>query len=108
MSIDTVPGVNVIAAHWGGGLPFYALMPEVDEAMQRTFFDSAATGFLYRPDVYARAVDLVGAERILFGSDFPLVSQAEQMKELRAAVPAAEQLEMILGGNAQRLLGGAP
>jgi len=98
------PGVTVIAAHWGGGLPFYALMPEVAELLSRTYFDTAASGLLYRPDVYARVTDLVGAERILFGSDFPLVDQATALREVHDAPIDDEARRLILGENARRLL----
>lgn len=97
------PGVAVIAAHWGGGLPFYALMPEVRDSLSRTYFDTAASGLLYGPEVYARVIDLVGAERILFGSDFPLVRQERALQELRQAPIGAEAQALILGENARRL-----
>ena len=102
--IADFPGVNVIAAHWGGGLPFYALMPEVGETLERTFFDTAATGLLYRPDVYARVIELVGAEHILFGSDFPLVSQERALQELREAPIDDDARALIEGENARLLL----
>ena len=97
-------GVTVIAAHWGGGLPFYALMPEVREALSRVYFDTAATGFLYGPEIYLRAIELVGAEHILFGSDFPLVSQENALQELREAPIEEEARRLILGENARVLL----
>ena len=104
--IADFPGVTVIAAHWGGGLPFYALMPEVREELARTYFDTAATSFLYHPDVYARGIELVGAERILFGSDFPLISQEQALREVADAAGAIddEARRLILGENARRLL----
>ncbi len=102
--IADFPGVTVIAAHWGGGLPFYALMPEVRDALARTYFDTAASGFLYSPEVYARTVELVGAERILFGSDFPLVSQERALQELGEAPIDTEARRLIEGENARRLL----
>ncbi|MBA7709958.1 hypothetical protein ES703_118885 [subsurface metagenome] len=34
---------TIVCAHWGGGLPFYALMPEVKQAMSNVFFDTAAS-----------------------------------------------------------------
>ena len=43
------PGATIVMAHWGGGLPFYALMPEVREALADVYFDTAATPFLYDP-----------------------------------------------------------
>ena len=98
------PGVTVIAAHWGGGLPFYALMPEVREALSRTYFDTAATPFLYDVDVYARGIDLVGPHHVLFGSDFPLIDQQRALQELRDAPIDDEARRLILGENARRLL----
>ena len=102
--IADFPGVTVIAAHWGGCLPFYALMPEVSEKLDRTYFDTAATGLLYRPEIYKHAIDLVGADHILFGSDFPLVSQEQALQELRDAPIDDEARRLILGENARRLL----
>ena len=97
-------GVNVIAAHWGGGLPFYALMPEVRDAIGNVWFDTAASHLLYHPDVYRRVIDLVGAKKILWGSDFPLTAQANALERTRTAGLADFELAAILGGNAQELL----
>jgi uncharacterized protein len=97
-------GVSVIAAHWGGGLPFFALMPEVLESYGRTYFDSAGTKFLYSPSVYGRAIELVGADHILFGSDFPLVDQEHALRELRGAHIDDEARTLIEGENAVALL----
>jgi predicted TIM-barrel fold metal-dependent hydrolase len=98
------PGVTVIAAHWGGGLPFYALMPEVGSALEQTYFDTAGTPYLYRAEVYATGVQLAGAERVLFGSDFPLLSHEKALQHLREARLREEERQLIEGGNARRLL----
>jgi predicted TIM-barrel fold metal-dependent hydrolase len=97
------PDVRVIGAHWGGGLPFYALMPEVRLALQHASVDTAGTSLLYEPDVYTHVATLIGAERILFGSDYPLLSQSRSRARIEAAVDA-ETAALILGANAQRLL----
>jgi predicted TIM-barrel fold metal-dependent hydrolase len=102
--VEGFPGVTVVAAHWGGGLPFYALMPEVKDALGGTFFDTAATPLLYDTVIYRRAVDLVGADRILFGSDFPLLSQGDSLAQVREAGLNEEEQRLILGENARRLL----
>src|SRR5579875_1116421 len=47
--LTAFPDVRFIAAHWGGGLPFYTLMPEVQQACSLVWYDTAATVFLYRP-----------------------------------------------------------
>ena len=102
--IEDFPGVTVIAAHWGGGLPFYALMPEVRDVLHRCYVDTAASSLLYRPEVYASGLELVGAERILFGSDFPLIALERALEEVRQAPIDDEARQLILGENASRLL----
>jgi predicted TIM-barrel fold metal-dependent hydrolase len=54
--------------------------------------------------VYARGIDLIGAERILFGSDFPLIDQQRALDQLRAAPIDEDARRLIEGANAQRLL----
>ena len=103
--IEDSPGTTVVAAHWGGGLPFYGLMPRVKEALASTYFDTAATSLLYAPEVYRHGAALVGPERILFGSDFPLLSQARSLREVEEAPLEDEAKRLILGENARRLLG---
>ena len=103
--ITSFPDLTLICAHWGGGLPFYALMPEVKEAMSNVYFDTAASPFLYRPQVYNQVVHLVGADKILFGSDYPLMSPSRLLREIETLDLPAETEHLILGGNAQKLLG---
>jgi len=103
--ITTFPDLTIVCAHWGGGLPFYALMPEVKEAMTNVFFDTAASPFLYSPQVYNQVIQLVGADKILFGSDYPLLKASRLLKEINSLDLPLETRSLILSGNAQRLLG---
>ena len=98
-------GVTIIAAHWGGGLPFYALMPEVREALDQVYFDTAASHLLYDDAIYRRVIDAVGIEKILWASDYPLTSQANALARTRAAGLDEGELAAICGGNAAMLLG---
>jgi uncharacterized protein len=98
------PDLRVVLAHWGGGLPFYCLMPEVKKALTNTWFDTAASPFLYSPRIYKQAIDLVGADRILFGSDYPLMPQSRAITEIKRLYLPDEAQEAILGINAGRLL----
>ncbi|UCG10136.1 MAG: amidohydrolase [Dehalococcoidia bacterium] len=103
--ITAFPDVTIICAHWGGGLPFYALMPEVKKAMKNVFFDTAASPYLYSPEIYPQVIQLVSADKILFGSDYPLLAQGRLLKEINSLDLAQETKSLILGGNARRLLG---
>jgi predicted TIM-barrel fold metal-dependent hydrolase len=100
--------VRVIAAHWGGGLPFYALMPEVKVALENVWVDTAATPLLYTPDIYRVVAAGWGAEHILFGSDFPLLRQSSQISAVKSAPLSAAECRGVLGENAVRMLGLEP
>lgn len=97
--------VTTVLAHWGGGLCFYELMPEVARVTSCAYYDTAASPFLYRPDVYRVAVEIVGAGRILFGTDYPLLRMRRHLDELDRAGLPEEVKEGILGKNALALTG---
>lgn len=103
--IEAFPGQTVIAAHWGGGLPFYALMPEVKAALADAYFDTAASPFLYTPDIFPNAARVLGADRVLFGTDFPLIKHTRLLEQVRESGLSDEEQAMITGGNAARLFG---
>ena len=101
--IENFPDNTLVCAHWGGGLPFYALMPEVPEVIKNVYFDTAASPFLYRPEVFATVAGLVEADRVLFGSDYPLIGQRRSLGEAQQAGLKPGDKEAVLGGNAARL-----
>ena len=103
--IADFPDLTIVCAHWGGGLPFYALMPEVKKAMSNVFFDTAASPFLYTPQVYTQVAQLVGDDKILFGSDYPLLAQSRMLDEVKSLDMPEGTKNLILSGNAQKLLG---
>ena len=111
--LDADPEARVIAAHWGGGFPFYALMPEVRAVIEagRLVFDTAASAFLYGHEAVGRAgalrrgIDLVGVDAICWGSDFPLRDQDADRTAVEVALPPGRDRDAVLGDNAARFLG---
>ncbi len=103
--LTAFPDVRFIAAHWGGGLLFYCLMPEIQRVAANVWYDTAATIYLYRPAILPVATQLVGADRILFASDYALLRQRRVIDHIEQSGLDQGSREMILGGNAQRLLG---
>jgi predicted TIM-barrel fold metal-dependent hydrolase len=102
--ILSFPNLPIILAHWGGGLPFYELMPEVAKAMANVYYDTAASPFLYSKKIYAIVSEIVGARKILFGTDFPLLSPRRYYQELEESGLSGEDRERILGLNFLRLM----
>jgi len=98
------PDLKLVCAHWGGGLPFYALMPEVAAALTNVFFDTAATIFLYRPQIFEQVSHIIGSDKILFGSDYPLISPSRIIAQIESVELTEEDRRKILGGNALKLL----
>jgi predicted TIM-barrel fold metal-dependent hydrolase len=102
--IDTFPQNTIVLAHWGGGLFFFSLLKkQVKQRLHRVFFDTAASPYLYDANVYRLAIELVGAEKILFGSDFPLLPPVRYFDEMKAAGLSDEEMGSICGANAAKL-----
>jgi predicted TIM-barrel fold metal-dependent hydrolase len=102
--VTAFPDLKTVCAHWGGGLPFYALMPEVGRALTNVFFDTAATVFLYKPEVFEEVSRIVGSDKILFGTDYPLMHQSRVIEQVQSSRVSEEDRAKIMGTNAQRLL----
>jgi predicted TIM-barrel fold metal-dependent hydrolase len=99
------PAQPVVLAHWGGGLPFYELMPEVRAVTHFVCYDSAATTYLYNSAVFPTVVSLVGPERVLFASDYPVLRQDRLLRRVQRVLPEEETLQAVLGTNAARVYG---
>jgi hypothetical protein len=107
--IKDFPATTFILAHWGGGVWWYQLMKrEVTDVFKNTYFDTAASPFLYQPEIYRHAIKIMGVEKILYGSDYPLLGVRRYLKELDQAGLSREEQAAILGGNGQRVLGLPP
>ncbi len=94
--------VPIILAHWGGGLAFYELMPEIHQQAQNVYYDSSASHLLYRPEIY-RVMTQLAPGRVLFGSDYPLIRQRRALRLARESGLPAADLSALLGRNASYL-----
>ena len=97
---------TIVLAHWGGGIFFYSVLKkEVKEVLRNVYYDTAASPFLYDPDVFRMAIDRVGVDKILLGTDYPLIKPERYFRELEKAGLREDEIERITGGNAATLLG---
>lgn len=106
--VNALQGMRVILAHWGGGFFFYELMPEIATCCQGVYYDTAASPFLYSKTIYKTAIDIIGPQRILFGSDYPLIPPQRYVRDMREAGLDEKERATITHLNAQRLLGIVP
>jgi predicted TIM-barrel fold metal-dependent hydrolase len=103
--VKKYPLNRLVLAHWGGGIFWYTLMKkEVSQVLSNVWFDTAASPFLYRPDIYRLALNLAGQDKILLGTDFPLLSIKRYLDELHQAELNDDQIQAICYRNAVALL----
>lgn len=100
--LDEFPKLTLIAAHMGGWLLF-------DRALdvfkgRKCYLDCSSTiAFTGK----RRGLELIreyGAERVVFGSDYPVWNPAEELETLFSLGLKDEELQLILHGNAERIL----
>jgi 6-methylsalicylate decarboxylase len=111
------PDVKIILPHLGGFAPFLAV--RLDRLRARFLPDSAvmpsvqAKSFWYdsvnsNPGALRCAWEAVGADRILFGSDYPFWHDDAYVRSVdyvQEAGLTAKEVDGVLGGNAESLLG---
>ena len=101
--IKLFPRNKIVLSHWGGGLLFYELMKEVKSITKNVYYDTAATSYLYEKDIFEISIKLIGSEKILFGSDFPILNPSKILNEMKKV--SDSDLEKITFTNAKYLLG---
>ena len=116
--LDRHPRLRVVLAHGGGALPVvrgrlrraFAVRPEAraritsgpDTALRRFYYDTVT----HDHDLLADLARYAGPEQLLLGSDRPFdMGTDHPVDEVRALGLGAGE-ELVLGGNAARLLGG--
>lgn len=97
------PNATFVAAHWGGGLFFYEVMPELLASLRNVYYDTSASLRLYRDRVFRVAADII-PNKMLFATDFPLINHDVFVRRVRLAGLSAEHQRMLLADNARRLM----
>jgi len=100
------PDNKLVLAHWGGGIFFYMhLKKEVKDTLKNVYYDTAASPFLYNTEIYRSALLLAGKDKILFGSDYPLLMPSRYFQEIGKEGLPKDDRAKLLGKNAANLLG---
>ena len=101
--LERFPKLDVICAHFGGYTEWDAAVKYL--AGRRVWVDtSSSLSFLGK----RRALELIrafGADRVLFGTDYPMWDVAHELMMIRSLGLSETQLEKILHGNIRALIG---
>ncbi len=100
----TFPENKIILAHWGGGIFFYNLMKkETKVTLKNIWYDTAASPFLYDSKIYDIAVAAGVIDKVLFGTDLPLLNPDRYYRDIDNSNINSLEKKQILGENAARL-----
>lgn len=98
------PACTVVFAHFGGGVWFYRTMPEMKLILSNAWFDTAAWPFLYDSSVIASARAVGALDRIMYGTDWPILTFGRFKNRIENAGLSEDEKTALLGGTARRLL----
>ena len=115
---DAYPKAQIILGHLGESLP--SLLGRFDEGLSSVKPESKGikkvlsayikenivitTSGWYQPEALVCAISAVGAERIMFATDYPWVDASLAIKMFEQTPMSASDREKIYHGNAERLL----
>ena len=100
--LDMFPGLDVIAAHFGG----YSMYETALELLGDTscVIDISSSIMFMEKGAPERYINRYGAERIAFGSDFPMFDPAQEVATFLQLNLTDEQKEQIAHKTAERIL----
>lgn len=100
--MDKFPRLQVIAAHLGG----WSLFDEAFEILKNgdCYLDISSTTMFLPPEQVEYYIHGYGADRILFGTDFPLWNPEQEVASFKKLHLSSEEFERIAYKNALEIL----
>lgn len=104
--LASFPKLDVIAAHFGG----WSQWDEAERylAGKRVWVDTSSTMYEVAPEQVHRMIQAFGADRVLFGTDYPMWKVNDELDMMMNLGLEEKVLQDILYNNTARLLGMGP
>ncbi len=101
--IERYPELKLVAAHFGS----WRMWEEVAEELCGTpvYLDTSFTLGIIEDEMFVDIIRRHGADRVVFGTDTPWRSQAEDVEHFLRLPLTKQERRLILSENAQRLVG---
>lgn len=101
--LEIFPEHKFVAAHMGG----YSVWDTEAECLvgKNVWFDTSSTMFEITPQKMADMIKRHGADKVLFGTDYPAFSTVDEAEKIMRLDLSDEEKEMIMHKNAEELLG---
>lgn len=100
--LKTFPKLKVIAAHLGG----WSLFDEAVSILkgENFYYDISSCLYFLSPEKIKKYIDIYGAEKGLFGSDFPMWNPVKEVERFNHIPLTSGERELISHINAERIL----
>lgn len=100
--LDRFPRLDIIGAHFGGWSEWNRAARML--AGKRIYVDTSSSLYSLPPERARELISLYGADHVLFGSDYPMWSPVDELERLKRISLSHDEYELIIHGNAERLL----
>ena len=101
--LDMFPGLSAIAAHFGGYTMYELAAEELKD--KDCFFDVSSSLMFMEEGVAEKYINRHGAERFVYGSDYPMWNPVVEMERFQQLKLTDAQKEQIAHITAEQLLG---
>lgn len=101
--LEKFPEHKFVAAHMGG----YSVWDKEAKSLvgKNVWFDTSSTMWEVSPEKMVQMIRAHGADKVLFGTDYPAVSLIEEANRIETLDLTEEEKEQIFHKNAEKLLG---
>lgn len=103
--MELFPELVAICAHLGGYSEWENAAASSLPSNPNVYVDSSSSLFAVSPERAVEIIRTYGADKVMFGTDYPMWTPYEELERFNALPLTAEEREMILHKNAERLLG---
>ena len=97
------PDLIIIGAHFGGW-SIWDTAPQILCKHKNFFVDTCSSFYALSKEKAKEIIDIYGSDKVIFGTDFPMWKQKEELDFLFSIGLSQEQLEDILCNNLCKLL----
>ena len=105
-ALDRVPGLTAICAHLGGWSVWTDAW-NVLAGRDNVYVDCCSSLYAMQPDEAADVIRKYGADRVFFGTDYPMWTAEEEIARFMALPLTDAEREMIFHQNFERFIGEA-
>ncbi|MBQ3115558.1 MAG: amidohydrolase family protein [Clostridia bacterium] len=96
------PNVRFIGAHFGGYRNWH--LAELYRGLDNVYFDTCSSLAFISPEKAKEIIDMLGAERFFFATDFPMWDATKELDRFMAINLSENQRKMILYKNIKKFL----